>query len=77
MIIPHIHDDLTRDLTFYKQALSPSNEGCARILVEGGGFNRPANYFAQMLKDNKDIGKIRQKLLDEAAGKRTALEARK
>ena len=76
MIIPDIHDDLTRELTFYKQTLSPSNEGCARILAEGG-FNRPANYFAQMLKDNKDIGKIRQKLLDEAAGKRTAREVRK
>jgi rRNA-processing protein EBP2 len=72
-----IHDDLTRELTFYKQALSAANEGRARILAEGGQFSRPVDYFAEMLKDDEHMGKIRQKLLDEAAEKRAAQEARK
>ncbi|KAG0639342.1 eukaryotic rRNA processing protein EBP2-domain-containing protein [Tuber brumale] len=72
-----IHDDLTRELTFYKQALCAANEGRARILAEGGQFSRPVDYFAEMLKDDEHMGKIRQKLLDEAAGKRAAQEARK
>lgn len=75
--IPDIHDDLTRELTFYKQALSAANEGRNKILAEGGRFSRPVDYFAEMLKDDEHMGKIRQKLLDEAAGKRAAQEARK
>jgi len=35
------------------------------------------DYFAEMLKDDENMGKIRQKLLDEAAGERMAREARK
>jgi len=35
------------------------------------------DYFAEMLKDDEHMGKIRQKLLDEAAGTRAAQEARK
>ena len=77
IVIPDIHDDLTRELTFYKQALSAANEGRAKILAEGGRFSRPVDYFAEMLKDDEHMGKIRQKLLDEAAGKRAAQEARK
>lgn len=75
--ISDIHDDLTRELTFYKQALSAANEGRNKILAEGGRFSRPVDYFAEMLKDDEHMGKIRQKLLDEAAGKRAAQEARK
>ncbi|RPA90681.1 Ebp2-domain-containing protein [Choiromyces venosus 120613-1] len=75
--IPDIHDDLSRELAFYKQALSAATEGRERILKEGGRFSRPVDYFAEMLKDDEHMGKIRQKLLDEAAGKRAAVEARK
>jgi len=35
------------------------------------------DYFAEMLKDDENMGKIRRKLLDEAAGERMAREARK
>jgi len=77
IVIPDIHDDLTRELTFYKQALSAVDEGRAKILAEGARFSRPVDYFAEMLKDDEHMGKIRQKLLDEAAGRRAAQEARK
>jgi hypothetical protein len=40
-------------------------------------FSRPADYFAEMVKSDEHMGKIKQKLIDEAAGKKASAEARK
>jgi rRNA-processing protein EBP2 len=40
-------------------------------------FSRPADYFAEMVKSDEHMGKIKQKLIDAAAGKKAAAEARK
>ena len=46
-------------------------------MEEGVPFSRPNDYFAEMVKSDEHMGKIKQKIIDEAANKRSAAEARK
>ena len=75
--IPDIHDDLNRELAFYTQALTAVKEARQLLHKEGVPFSRPNDYFAEMLKTDDHMGKIRQKLVDEAADKKAAQDARK
>jgi rRNA-processing protein EBP2 len=40
-------------------------------------FHRPSDYFAEMVKTDAHMAKIRQSLLDEQAGMKASDEARK
>ncbi|KAH0607564.1 uncharacterized protein H6S33_002598 [Morchella sextelata] len=75
--IKDVDDDLNRELTFYKQALDAVNIARKKLTKEGVPFSRPTDYFAEMLKDDEHMGLIKQKLLDEAANKKAAAEARR
>ena len=75
--ITDVEDDLNRELEFYKQCLSAVKDARGRLKKEGVAFSRPADYFAEMVKSDEHMGKIKQKLIDEAAGKKAAAEARK
>lgn len=75
--IEDVEDDLNRELAFYKQCLSAVKDARGRLKKEGVSFSRPADYFAEMVKSDEHMGKIKQKLIDAAAGKKAAAEARK
>lgn len=75
--IQDINDDLTRELAFYKQLLDAAQEARVRLRREGAPFSRPTDYFAEMVKSDEHMGKIKQKMTDEAANKLAAAEARK
>ncbi|KAG0301716.1 rRNA-processing protein and EBNA1-binding protein ebp2, partial [Dissophora globulifera] len=60
-------DDLNREVAFYNQALEAAVLGRERIRKEGGVFERPGDYFAEMIKSDEHMAKIRQRLLDENA----------
>jgi rRNA-processing protein EBP2 len=75
--IADVEDDLNRELAFYKQCLSAVKDARGRLKKEGVSFSRPADYFAEMVKSDEHMGKIKQKLIDEAAGKKASAEARK
>lgn len=75
--IADVDDDLNRELAFYKQSLSAVKDARGLLKKEGAPFSRPADYFAEMVKDDEHMGKIKQKLMDEAAGKKASAEARK
>lgn len=75
--IPDVDDDLNRELAFYKQALDAVKDARQKLKQEGVAFSRPADYFAEMVKSDEHMGKIKQKLIDEAAGKKAAAEARR
>ncbi|KAF2746008.1 Ebp2-domain-containing protein [Sporormia fimetaria CBS 119925] len=75
--IEDVEDDLNRELAFYKQSLSAVKDARAKLTAEGVPFSRPVDYFAEMVKSDEHMGKIKQKLVDEAAGKKAAAEARK
>src|SRR5690242_16884665 len=70
--IADIDDDLNRELEFYKQCLSSVKDARGRLKKEGAAFSRPADYFAEMVKSDEHMGKIKQKLIDEAAGKKAS-----
>lgn len=75
--IPDVNDDLNRELAFYKQCLDAAVAGRAALKKEGAPFTRPVDYFAEMVKTEEHMGKIKQKIVDEAAGKKAAAEARR
>jgi rRNA-processing protein EBP2 len=75
--IPDVNDDLKRELAFYAQCLEAANEGRRLLLKEGVPFTRPNDYFAEMVKSDEHMGKIKAKLTEDAAGKKAAAEARK
>ncbi|KAH8600206.1 eukaryotic rRNA processing protein EBP2-domain-containing protein [Bisporella sp. PMI_857] len=75
--IPDVSDDLNRELAFYAQSLSAVQEARKQFKVEGVPFTRPTDYFAEMVKADEHMAKIKAKLIDEAASKKASADARK
>lgn len=75
--IADVSDDLTRELAFYAQSLSAVQEARKQLKSEGTPFTRPTDYFAEMVKADEHMAKIKAKLIDEAASKKASSEARK
>ncbi|KAJ2906620.1 hypothetical protein MKZ38_000875 [Zalerion maritima] len=75
--IDDIHDDVKRELAFYSQAKTAAIEGRRRLRKEGATFTRPGDYFAEMVKDDGHMEKVKAKLVEEATNKKAAAEARK
>lgn len=75
--IADVEDDLNRELAFYKQSLDAVKEARQRLKKEGVPFSRPPDYFAEMVKSEEQMGKVRQKMIDEAARKKASADARR
>lgn len=75
--IPDVSDDLQRELAFYSQCLEAVRLGRSRLLGEGVPFSRPKDYFAEMVKEDAHMEKIKAKLVEESSAKKAAAEARK
>ncbi|GEM09760.1 rRNA processing protein [Rhodotorula toruloides] len=75
--VPDANNDLERELEFYKQSLWAAMH--AESLFESADlpFHRPSDYFAEMVKTDAHMAKIRQSLLDEQAGMKASDETRK
>lgn len=75
--IPDVNDDLNRELVLHQQCLDAVREARHLLKKEGAPFSRPSDYFAEMIKSDEQMGRIKQKLTDEAAGRKAAAEAKK
>ncbi|OJZ92776.1 hypothetical protein ASPFODRAFT_276848 [Aspergillus luchuensis CBS 106.47] len=75
--VPDANDDLNRELAFYKVCQAAAMTARSMLKKEGVPFTRPGDYFAEMVKTDEHMGKIKKKLYDEAAAKKAAAEARK
>ncbi|KAK6512148.1 rRNA-processing protein and EBNA1-binding protein ebp2 [Arthrobotrys musiformis] len=75
--IKDVHDDLTRELAFYAQALDAAKQGRALLLAEGAPFTRPTDYFAEMVKSEEHMGKIKEKIKEQAAMKQASADAKR
>jgi rRNA-processing protein EBP2 len=75
--VPDPNDDLNRELAFYKVCQAAATEARSLLKKEGIPFTRPGDYFAEMVKTDEHMSKIKKKLYDEAAAKKAAAEARK
>lgn len=75
--IPDVSDDLQRELAFYTQSLEAVKIARTRLIGEGLPFSRPKDYFAEMVKEDAHMEKVKAKLVEEASNKKAAAEARK
>lgn len=75
--VPNIDDDLNRELAFYRQCNDAANQGRLLLTKEGLHFSRPRDYFAEMVKSDEHMSKVKQKIVDEAASKKASSEARR
>ncbi|KAI0754796.1 eukaryotic rRNA processing protein EBP2-domain-containing protein [Daedaleopsis nitida] len=72
-----VDDDLNRELAFYKQALHGAQTARSLAQKHKFPFTRPADYFAEMVKSDAHMERIRQRLLDESAGMKRSEDKRK
>jgi rRNA-processing protein EBP2 len=75
--IKDVDDDLNRELAFYAQALSAVKNAKPKLKSEGLPFTRPNDYFAEMVKSEEHMGRVKQRLVDDAASKRASTDARR
>jgi len=72
-----VNDDLNREVAFYKQALHSANTARSLAARHNFPFTRPSDYFAEMVKSDSHMERIRQRLLDESAGIKKGEEKRR
>ncbi|GMI00864.1 hypothetical protein TrVE_jg7276 [Triparma verrucosa] len=72
----NVNDDLKREVAFYNVALSAVRSGKKRFKSTNMPFTRPTDYFAEMVKSDAHMAKIKDRLIFESK-KMTAFEQRK
>ena len=76
--IKDIYDDTERELAFYKQSLDAVNESYEilhkKLKIP---FIRPLDYFAEMVKSDEHMDKIKTKLITEVSERKAREEARR
>lgn len=75
--IPDVSDDLQRELAFYSQGLDAVRQARTKLRAEKVPFSRPGDYFAEMVKEDAHMERIRARLIEEASNKKASAEARK
>ncbi|CAJ0651030.1 1492_t:CDS:2 [Entrophospora sp. SA101] len=63
--INDVDNDVERELEFYRQALEGAIEGREKVIASGVPFTRPDDYFAEMIKSDQHMRKVRENLIDE------------
>ncbi|KAF8412368.1 hypothetical protein HHK36_000332 [Tetracentron sinense] len=78
-----VNDDLARELAFYTQALEGTRQAFEKLQSLGLPFLRPSDYYAEMVKTDTHMVKVKGRLLaekkniEEAEERRKAREAKK
>ncbi|KAG9416140.1 putative rRNA-processing protein EBP2 [Aphanomyces cochlioides] len=74
--LENAHDDLKREVAFYNQTLASVKHAKDRLLKEKIPYKRPDDYFAEMLKSDAHMARVKDKLIFEQK-KINAVEERK
>ncbi|KDO65369.1 hypothetical protein CISIN_1g037248mg [Citrus sinensis] len=78
-----VNDDLKREASFYTQALEGTRQAFEKLQSMGLPFLRPADYYAEMVKSDAHMEKVKclllseQKEIEEAEERKKAREAKK
>ncbi|XP_010246672.1 PREDICTED: probable rRNA-processing protein EBP2 homolog [Nelumbo nucifera] len=78
-----VNDDLARELSFYTQALEGTRQAFEKLQAMGIPFLRPPDYYAEMVKTDSHMEKVKSRLLEqkkkieEAEERRKAREAKR
>lgn len=76
-MIPDIDDDLQREKVIMQQALEAAIQARTLLKAEGVPFARPVDFFAEMVKSEDQMGRVKGQLVKEATAKKASMEARK
>ena len=58
-----IHEDLRRELVFYNTTLTDAKEGVKRLIQSKVKIGRPDDFFAEMYKTDKQMARIKSKMV--------------
>ncbi|XP_052199399.1 probable rRNA-processing protein EBP2 homolog [Diospyros lotus] len=78
-----VNDDLARELAFYTQALEGTRHALVKFQSVRLPFLRPSDYYAEMVKSDSHMERVKSRLLadkrniEEAEERRKAREAKK
>ncbi|SCU99607.1 LAME_0G04214g1_1 [Lachancea meyersii CBS 8951] len=72
-----IYDDTERELAFYKQSLNAVLQAKQKLQALKVPFKRPLDYFAEMVKSDEHMDKLKTKLVSEASDRKAREDARK
>ncbi|KAL5040530.1 rRNA-processing protein EBP2 [Batrachochytrium dendrobatidis] len=75
--VPDVNNDLERELAIYKQSLEAAKAArdlCSQYKIP---FSRPSDYFAEMVKSDQHMYRVRQRLVEEAEGIKASERAKK
>ncbi|KAK4169149.1 eukaryotic rRNA processing protein EBP2-domain-containing protein [Cladorrhinum sp. PSN259] len=75
--IESVEDELQRELAFLNQSLEAARQARTLLRKEGVPFTRPTDYFAETLRSDETMEKVKAKLVEEATAKKASAEARK
>ena len=75
--IPDVEDDIVRELAFMNQALEAARIARKLLLKEKVPFTRPNDYFAETLRSDEIMDKVKGKMIEDATAKKASAEARK
>ncbi|KAK3901154.1 eukaryotic rRNA processing protein EBP2-domain-containing protein [Staphylotrichum tortipilum] len=75
--IPSVDDDLQRELAFMNQSLEAARQARTLLRKEGVPFTRPTDFFAETVRSDETMQKVKAKLVEEATAKKASAEARK
>lgn len=72
-----VNDDLAREAAFYTQALEGTRQAFEKFQSKGLPFLRPFDYYAEMVKSDTHMHKVKSRLLAEKQQIEEAEERRK
>lgn len=75
--IENIDDDLERELAFYNQAADAAKQAIQRFEAAGVAWRRPADYYAEMVKSDDHMAKVKEQLMYEQKVIETSQQRRK
>ncbi|SCU96106.1 LAFA_0G04302g1_1 [Lachancea sp. 'fantastica'] len=75
--IKDIYDDTERELAFYKQSLEAVLQAQQKLTALKVPFQRPLDYFAEMVKSDEHMDRLKTKLVGEASDRKAREDARK
>ena len=74
--LENVHDDLKREVAFYTNTIAMVRVAKDRLKQDGVAYKRADDYFAEMLKSDAHMAKVKDKLIYEQK-KITTVEERK
>eukprot|EP00891_Asterochloris_glomerata_P006027 jgi/Astpho2/6027/fgenesh1_pm.00084_%23_13_t len=75
--VTNIDDDLSRELAFYTQALGAAQAAIRRFEKAGTKWQRPPDFYAEMVKSDQHMARVKEQLMHEQQNMEQADERRK